>query len=336
MRPRMASLAVPEWDRRAEISCSLNTVCKRNERRNGSSRGSGYTLKRLPFRSRMVHMGNALQELAWRYLEKLYELSEGGLHPEVDAHLVKSELGFSSEETRPVAAYLESKDLISWKCRVPCVRITTRGIDEMQNSYAQKETRVLKVIYDLSEQNTAKPVFLHQLESELEMGWQQVTGFCKGLDEKDFVNWPPDVDAYLYITRRGIDAIQSLGKPKQSTVGDSYTLNVQNLHVGVQQGPGNTQNIQISVTNNPEFDQAIAGLLQLIQAARLADDEIEKLKDEVIKLNRLALSEPKPGLLEKAKARIDVMKVGFEGAKLLVQAAPYLHTAWDYFKAKHS
>jgi hypothetical protein len=68
----------------------------------------------------------------------------------------------------------------------------------------------------------------------------------------------------------------------------------------------------------------------------LPNDDIEELKDEVIKLNRLALSEPKPGLLEKARARIDVLKVSFEAAKLLVQAAPYLHTAWEYFKKKYS
>ena len=109
----------------------------------------------------------------------------------------------------------------------------------MESGYAENETKVLRKIYDLSEQNTAKPVFLHQLESELPMGWQQVTGFCKGLHEQDFVNWPADVEAYLYITRRGIDAIQSIGKPKQPTGGDSYTLNVQNLQGGVQQGSGN-------------------------------------------------------------------------------------------------
>ena len=47
---------------------------------------------------------------------------------------------------------------------------------------------------------------------------------------------------------------------------------------------------------------------------------------------QLARSEPKPGLLEKAKARIDIAKVGFEGANLLVAAAPHLHTAWEHLR----
>lgn len=202
----------------------------------------------------------------------------------------------------------------------------------MQNSYDQLETKVLKKIYDLSGQNSAKPVFTHQLESELGLGCHKVTGFCKGLNEQGLINWPPDVEAYLYITRAGIDAIQSLGKPKPPSGGDTYNTHIGTIHGAAQIGSGNVQNVQMSVTNNPEFDQAISRLLQVVQASGLPSDELEELNDEVIKLNKLALSEPKADSLEKAKFRIDKAKLSFEAAKLLAQAAPHLHTAWEYFK----
>jgi hypothetical protein len=95
---------------------------------------------------------NALQELRCRYLLKLYELSEGGLHDEVDLNRLKPQIGMSREEIRSVERYLLDKDLISYKCRVMCVRITTRGIDEveriMAQTYAAKEFRVLKTIHE--------------------------------------------------------------------------------------------------------------------------------------------------------------------------------------------
>lgn len=275
-------------------------------------------------------MANALQELAWRYLEKLYELSEGGLNPQVDYRKVQAELGCSNAEFRSAGDYLESKDLISWEdCTVPNVRITTRGIDVMQNSYAEKEILVLKKIYDLSDQNTLKIVGLHELVAALGMTDREVSGFCKGLEGRGFIEWPGD---FVHITREGIDAIDSLGQPPPKGGGDTYNLHIGTSHGPIQQGSGNTQNIQVNVTNNSDFDQAIAGLLQLIEASGLQRDEAEELKDEVIKLNKLAVSEPRPGLLEKAKARIDVAKVGFDGAKLLVAASPHLHTAWEYLK----
>lgn len=73
----------------------------------------------------------SLQEMAWGFLEKLYDLSEGGLEPEVNFEQAQSELGYSDNQIRGVVQYLESKGLVSFQCRVTCIRITTRGIDEV-------------------------------------------------------------------------------------------------------------------------------------------------------------------------------------------------------------
>jgi len=279
-------------------------------------------------------MVNKLQELSWRYLEKLYERSEQGLHSDVDSHKLQAELGFSHDEMRPIYDYLTNKGLISWDCAAPNVRITTTGIDTMQNSYEQQETRVLKAIYELSEQNTAKFVSFQELLPAVGMSDRDVTGICKGLEKDGYIEWP--AEDLVTITRKGIHAIDSLGKPKERTGGDSYYTSIGTITGGAQVGAGNTQNIQINQTNNPEFDQAIAALLQIVNSSGLPNDEIEELRDEVNKLNRLALSEPKPDSFEKAKFRLDKAKLTFEGTKLLVQAAPYLHTIYEYFKAKYS
>jgi len=282
----------------------------------------------------MTEKRNLLRDLAWQYLEALYELSEGGLHPEVDYRKVQSELGFSDDEARGVVRYLEGKDLVSFKCRVTCIRITTRGIDEvdaaMQKSYAEKENQVLKAIYDLSGQNTTKLVGFHEIVPATGMSDREVSGICKGLEQQGFIEW--EGGDVVFITHSGINAIDSLGKPKPPA-GDTYHTSIGSVIGGVQVGPGNVQNIQI---NNPEFDRAIAAVLDLIRSSQLPNTEIEELQGEVVKLNRLALSEPKPGLLEKAKTRIDLIKLGLAGTDVLIKAGPHLEQIWDFLRTKFS
>lgn len=233
-----------------------------------------------------------------------------------------------------VGQHLRGEGLVTWGS-FDWISLTVEGRREAERivaeRHAETEIKVLRKIYDLSQQNTAKPIFLQQLESELRMGWQEVTGFVKGLDQRGLINWPPDVEAYLYITREGIDAIESSGKPKQSAGGDTYNLNIQSMTGGVQQGSGNSQSIQINQVNNPEFDKAIVALIELIRTSELPHEEIQELQEEVTRLNRLALSEAKPGLLEKAKARIEVIKVGLQGTEILIKATPLLQIAWDHF-----
>jgi hypothetical protein len=276
------------------------------------------------------------QENADRILLCIYKETNGNLFESVSRVQILIKCGLNTQEGASSVLYLKQKNFL--RTSYLNVGITTEGIDEaeriMEENYAEKETRVLKKIYELSGQNTTKIVGFHELVPATGVTDPEVSGICKGLEERGFIEWPGG--DYVNITSRGIHAIDSLGQPPPKSGGDTYNLSIGASHGPIQQGPGNTQNIQINVTNNPDFDQAIAGLLQIIEASRLPNDEIEELKDEVVKLNRLALSEPKPGLLEKAKARIDLMKITFEGAKLLVHAAPYLHTAWEYFKAQYS
>jgi Mn-dependent DtxR family transcriptional regulator len=272
------------------------------------------------------------------FLVALWEMHNGNYGGDQPTKELCKKIGVDYDtEGSIIGQYLYRADMVQWSS-FEWISLTPKGIMEAERivelRYAEKETLVLKKIYELSGQNTTKIVGFHELVPALGMTDPEVSGICKGLEERGFIEWPGG--DYVNITSRGIHAIESLGQPPPKGSGDTYQLNIGTSHGPIQQGSNNTQNIQINITNNPEFDQAMAGLLQLIEASRLPADEIQELRDEVTKLNKLALSEPRPGLLEKAKARIDVMKVSFEGAKLLVQAAPYLHTAWEYFKAKHS
>ena len=152
------------------------------------------------------------------------------------------------------------------------------------------------------------------------------------MEEQGYIEWPGG--DYVQITAAGIRAVESLDQPKPKSGGDTYNMNINTLHGEALQGRGNVQNVNIIVTNSPEFDQAIAALLKVVQESRLPDDEIQELKDEVAKLNKLALSQPKPGLLEKAKGRIDFIRLGLQGTEALIKAGPYLDSVWEILKRK--
>lgn len=230
-----------------------------------------------------------------------------------------------------VGQYLYKKGFVQWSS-FDWISLTTSGIEEaeriVESRYAVKAQRVLKKIYDMSKGLPGEILGFDFLVKELGMTDDEVSRICTGLEQEGYIDWPGgDV---LEMTALGAQAIESSGEKRFG--GDTYNTNIGTIHGAAQIGSGNVQNVQINVSNNPEFDQAIAGLLQIVQASGLTNDEVEELKDEVTKLNKLALSEPEPGSLEKAKFRIDKAKLSFEAAKLLVQAAPHLHTAWEYLK----
>jgi len=245
---------------------------------------------------------------------------------------------------RSVVKYLESKDLISFKYRVPCVRITTRGIDEiervMAQSYAAKEFRVLKTIHETKHKAFNGWVNLDDLERELpDIPRPELFMILKDLEERKGLIG--SVDQAVWIVPAGIEELEQAEQhPNRSTqyfpaqIINNYTLNVQgDNRANIQQGThGSTQNI--TLTNNPDIDQAIRSLLELLQASSIPDDDKEEIQGEIDKVSKLALKEPAPGLLERAKNRLDLIKVAVTGTDIAIKAAPHLDTLWELIKQR--
>jgi DNA-binding MarR family transcriptional regulator len=270
------------------------------------------------------------------FLVTVWEMHDGNYGGDQSTRELCQRIGIDFDKEGSIVAQLHKDNLVSWAAGFDWISLTPRGIKEAERlvelRYAEKETRVLKKIYDLSGQNTIKPVGFHELVPALGITDREVSGICKGLEEQGFIEWPGG--DYVQITAAGVHAIESLGQPTPKAGGDTYNMNINTLHGAAQQGPGNVQSVNIAVTTNPDFDQAVAVVLQLIQASRLPDDEIEELREEVVKLNKLALSEPKSGLLERAKARIDFVRLGLQGTEVLIKAGPHLDSLWEILKRK--
>ncbi len=264
---------------------------------------------------------NALQKMAWQYLEKLYELSQGGFQPEVDYERAISELGLHRDEMRPIHNYLESKDFISWKCRVGRVRITTRGIDVMQNSYEEKERRVFQRLYDERETRHTRSFTPAELAQELNLNVNEVTEIINELESQ---GWLGGTDEGVSINAAGIKEIERKAEPARPTI---VINNPQNSPMSF----GTNSNQTVSYNNQP-VQEILPDLSRLIEDLHALDFPTRgDVIGELQKVESLAKGEMNAGTWELIQARLVTTKTALELAKIAADSVPYWPVVWNYF-----
>jgi len=196
---------------------------------------------------------------------------------------------------------------------------------------------VLEKIYELSGGNTSKMVSIPQLEQETQIFHGEMSGALDYLAQKWLIDFRGGDVAY--ITSTGVDQIErARAHPERATdifpPNVTYNINIHGDNRGpIQQGThGSTQNT--TPTNNPDFDRAITSLVDLIRASSIPDDDKEEVQGEIDKMSRLVLKEPAPGLLEKAKNRLDLIKVAVTGTDIAIKATPHINTLWELLQQR--
>jgi hypothetical protein len=214
------------------------------------------------------------------------------------------------------------------------VNITTSGIDRAEElvkmGMAETMQSVLRKIYDMSGPDHNKDVNYFELQRELKMGGRDLNPILKDFEDKGWLGGGSD--EVVRLIPRGVLEIENPKLENRSR--DIYQTNIYGSNYGgVQQGgQGNTQNI--TLTNNADFDRALASIIELIRASNLPADDKEELEGEVTSVKKLALREPAPGLLDRAKSRLDLVRMGLQGADLLIKASPHIDAAWEFLRHK--
>jgi hypothetical protein len=259
-----------------------------------------------------------LKELSWRFLGKLYELSEGGMHPEVNYDLAMSSLGCSKEQARGVVDYLQRKGYISFECMVTCVRITPKGIDKvdtaMAQTYAAKEFRVLKAINESGHKAYNGWVNLDDLQRDLsDIPRHELFMILNDLEKrKGLID---SIDQAVWIVPAGFEELDRAERfPDRATqyfppnIINNYTVNVQgDNRANIQQGgQGNTQT---TIVVGSDFEQAIRQLLAGIEQSQLLTP-LQKIKarGDVQTVNDLAGVEKTPEVVAEADTRISAIQ----------------------------
>lgn len=278
-----------------------------------------------------------LQGLSWRFLAKLYELSKGGIHPEVHYDLVKSSLGYSDPEAKSAAQYLENKRLVTFRCKVPCIKITPRGVDEVDRLMENQKKQVLGKLYKLAS-GRLQSIPVSDLAESLGLSFEETYDDLKFWEDRNLVEMSHDVDREyesVKLTRLGLDAVEHPGQGTPAGSQITYNMNIGANYGGAQQGGyGNIQNVTLTNTNNPDIDRVLGTLLELIRSSQIPADDKQELEDEVGKVNKLALREPAPGMLERAKSRLDMIKLAITGTDIAMKAAPHLNTLWELLQQR--
>src|SRR5207245_765072 len=137
---------------------------------------------------------------------------------------------------------------------------------------------------------------------------------------------------YLCITRRGIEAINSLNKPKPTSSGDVYHTHIGTVHGAAHIGPGGTQNIQI---NYQPISEILPQLTQLVEAVKKdefadKDDVIRDLEMalEVARLNPNATAND--GAWKRIQAKLLSAKTTMEIVGLAYASYPHWPAVWHF------
>ena len=282
---------------------------------------------------------NEIEDLRRRYLYRLYELSGGSTIEGVPFNQIDEDLGISDDDDTKIVMYLQEKGLAGYSTSGH-VSITVRGIDEvervMAETYAEKVRMVLKKIYDMSGPPYTNEVMYFDLLRELGMNGREINPILD--DFRNRRGWLGESsDESVCLSPEGVLEVENsrVERPR-ARGGDVYQTHIHGPNYGgIQQGgQGNTQNITLTNTNNPDFDRVLTSLVEIIRSSQIPDDDKQELEEEVSKINKLALKEPAPGLLDRAKARLDVIKLAITGTDIAIKAAPHLDTLWELIKHK--
>lgn len=271
------------------------------------------------------------------FLVALWELHAGNYGHDVSTKEACQRIGIDYDtEGSIVGQYLYRAGLVKWGS-FEWICLTPDGIKEVEriveSRYAEQEDRVLRRIYDMGGVRHMDEVMIDDLVKELRMEYREVNRILIELEERKGLIDADEVSVKMNPV--GMEYIEGGGRRAASAAPNiTYQTNIHGSNYGgIQQGGrGNVQNIML--TNNPDFDKALASLIEMIRSSSIPDDDKQEIQDELAKVNKLALREPALGLLDRARSRLEVVKLALTGTDIAIKAAPHIKTLWDLIEAK--
>lgn len=194
--------------------------------------------------------------------------------------------------------------------------------DRTKNRY-----RVLEEIYELSGANPSEIVVIDQIEKNTQISTHEMNGILSYLENKGLIEFPGgDI---VQIKSNGIDEIeQARNHPEERTDNFppqiNYITNVQgDFYGGLQQGgEGNTQNNQINV--NPDFNNAIKELIELVNTSDLHYLEKEERLAEIRRIQELAQREQTPEVQQHALSKVKLLETSLKVGEMALKASPLI------------
>jgi hypothetical protein len=198
----------------------------------------------------------------------------------------------------------------------------------------QKRYRVLYRIYEESKENTLEAIPDTLIAEKENLPKEELDNIIQYLIEEGLIRCI--TFGNVAILHKGIKEIEDSAKnPNRNTEHFQSTV-IQNFHgpvYGVQSGgQRNTQNVQVNI--NPDFNENLTKLIELINNSSLSELQKEDALEALERLPKLAQKEKTIDVMEAAKKRLDLVKTTIEvGTNLSTMALPYLQYLYHWFQS---
>jgi hypothetical protein len=275
----------------------------------------------------------SFQEQKLQFLKNIYGLADGVAYRQVEMSKVTSALKLPGEQAIAIMVQLKNKELADFPFGYAL--ITPDGIEEidkhMAQTYAEKEFLVLKTIHEMSENSPSKAVKYGDVYNALGMSNEDFHEIITELyDRKKYLG--PTYDEHLKLSPSGKEFLQGRSNLYQS--GSINNITHINAPVGNLQQFTNNSNQAFTQNNitNPEFNDAITSIIELVKSSAISNFKKEDLISDIERIKQLSETEPSPELVEHAKTKINYLEMAFKGTELATKVAPYFPQIYAFFE----
>jgi Mn-dependent DtxR family transcriptional regulator len=275
-----------------------------------------------------------LRQQQFQFLKKLYELAGGIAYKNVEMAKITSTLNIPNEKIMDIMMQLKKKNLAQFDFGGNA-SLTPDGVEEigneMEKTYAEQELLVLKTIHELSKNNTRGEAHFSEVEKAVGLPFIVL---CEIIDElHDRKNYLGEAsDEHLKLSPRGKEFLQGRSNLNQS--GSINNITHINAPVGNLQQFTNNSNQTFTQNNitNPEFNDAITSLIELVKSSAISNFKKEDLISDIERIKQLAEEKPSSELVEHAKTKINYLEMAFKGTELATKVAPYIPQIYAFFE----
>jgi len=276
------------------------------------------------------------KKLREEYLVALLELHNGNYGSDVSNREACAKIGieYNGEATR-ICQYLRRENLVTWVSfeRIALTPAGSREAERIRDlRFKKKEDRILDELYN--RYNSVPPdinVITRVEEFEhLKIPDNELRLILSDLDERGLVYFRDD---QADITHSGLRYVEARHR-NHSPRGDTYTMHIGNVEGGVQQGPNNVQNVNI--TNYQPISEILPDLIKLIEGVRAESfDEKDDVIRDLTKVQELVLSNPqatpKDTVWTRISAKLLTAKTSMDIAGVVVKTYPHWAKVLEFF-----
>lgn len=203
---------------------------------------------------------------------------------------------------------------------------------KMLHELERKRYRILRRIYEESKGSIIRPVSEEDLIESEGIPKRELEDIIYYLVEEGLIrHFVPGVVAIEHLGLKEMEA--SMRNPQLSTKHFESTI-IQHFYGtvhSVQTGNQNTQTATINI--NPDLDDAISSLLQLVRRSELEESQKDDSIEAIERLRKLVQQEKRADVVEAATKRLNLIKSTFDMVKLSAPAWPYLERLYHWFQS---